>query len=173
MLSLIQFFFQLCLLKARPQELPASPVLLALVAAINVLVGIAVAAGSLGDTLTGLLASLVDAALLALVLWILLKAWGHPARFLQTATAAFGVSAMISVLSLPLQLLVIDAGDEPGVLASIAGLMFLVLVIWLQVALGNVLRHALGTSLLFGVGLAFLYALVSGTVIQRLFPVSL
>ena len=167
MLSLIRFFFLLCLLRTRPQDLPASQPLLVLVAAVNIVIATMVVTPALGSAFSSLLASLVDTAMLLGFVWLLLRFRSHPARFVQTATSALGVSAVIAVLSLPLQWAMSSAsGNSPP---EAAAQLFLLLIVWLQVALGHVLRHALEVHLLLGVGLAFLYAIVSGVVIQELF----
>ena len=171
MLSLFRFFLQLCLLRTRPQDLPSSEVLLGLTAAVNVVIGAVVVTPTLGSPMTALMASLLDTLVLGGAVWLLLRFRDHPARFVQTATASLGGSAVIAVLSLPLQwMLPADAESVTGT-AEAASLLFLVLIIWLQVALGHVLRHALDVSLALGIGLAFLYSMISGVVIQSLFMV--
>lgn len=171
MLSLFRFFFQLCLLRTRPQDLPSSEALLGVTAAFNVAIGAVVVTPTLGNALTALMASLLDTAILAGTLWLLLRFRDHPARFVQAATAALGVSAVIAVLSLPLQWLLPADPDAVTAPAEAASLLFLVLIVWLQVALGHVLRHALDVTLPLGIGLAFLYSMISGVVIQGLFMV--
>ena len=64
-----------------------------------------------------------------------------------------------------------DAADPNTITqaARTASLLILALVVWLQVALGHIFRHALEVTLLLGVGLAFLYSVVSENVIRALF----
>jgi hypothetical protein len=170
MLSLVRFFVQLCFLRARPQDLPASQALLGLVAAVNVLIGTLLVSPALGNPFTALQASLLDTAILAGFVWLLLRFRSHPGRFVQAATAAIGVSAVIAAASLPLQwMLPTDTAGGVTAAAETVSLALLLLIVWLQVALGHVLRHALDTSLMLGIGLAFLYAVVSGAIIQSLF----
>ena len=170
MLSLVRFFIQLCFLRARPQDLPASQALLGLVAAVNVLIGTLLVTPALGNPFTALQASLLDTAILAGFVWLLLRFRSHPGRFLQAATAAIGVSAVIAAASIPLQwMLPTDTTEGVTAAAETVSLALLLLIVWLQVALGHVLRHALDTSLMLGIGLAFLYSVVSGAVIQSLF----
>jgi len=169
MLPLIRFFIDLCLLRAKPQDLPTSQALFGLVVAVNVVIGGGAAAGALGGPLQGFLGGVLDTAILALYLWLLLGFRNHRERFLQTATAALGVSAMVSAVSLPLQWALPADPEAITAVSEAASLLFLVLVVWLQVALGHVLRHALSVSLLLGVGLSFVYAFVSGILIQTIF----
>lgn len=170
MLSLIRFFAQLCLLRTRPQDLPASQSLLGLVAIVNVIIGTVLVSPALGNPFTAFTASLVDTAVLAGFVLLVLKFRNHPERFIQTATSAIGVSAVISALSLPLQWMMPAPSEGMAApSAESASLMLLILIVWLQVALGHVLRHAIDVSLMLGVGLAFLYSLFSGAAIQSLF----
>jgi hypothetical protein len=169
MLSLLRFFFLLCLLRARPQDLPASQALLMVVAAANIVVGAIVVAPALNNAFAAILASLVDTGVLLGFIWLLLRFRNHPKRFLQAATAALGVGAVIATLSLPLQALLPTDPNTITPAAQAASLLILVLVVWLQVALGHVFRHALDVTLLLGVGLAFLYSVVSENVIRGLF----
>lgn len=169
MLSLFQFFAQLCLLRTRPQDLPSSQALFALVAAINIVVGTILVSPAVGNLFTAFMASLLDTLILAIFIWGLLRFRDHPERFLQTATSAIGVSLIIASLSLPLQWMMPTNAEEIAPTAQTASLMLLILIVWLQVALGHVFRHAFEVSLMLGVGLAFLYTLFSGAAIQSLF----
>ncbi len=170
MLSLIRFFAQLCLLRARPQDLPASQSLLGMVAIVNVIIGTILVAPALGNPIAAFFASLMDTVILGAFVFLVLKFRNHPERFIQTAASAIGVSAVISALSLPLQWM-LPVGPEGAAVpaAESASLMLLILIVWLQVALGHVLRHAIDVSLMLGIALAFLYSLFSGAAIQGLF----
>jgi len=172
MLALIQFYIQLCLLRAKPQDLPASQALLGLVAALNVILGGSIAAMAFGGPLQGLAAGLLDTALMGGYVWVLLGTRNYRERFVQTASAVLGVSALASAIGLPLQVLLPVEGEVVTAAGQFASLSLLALIIWLQVALGHIFRHALGISLMLGVGLAFVYAFVSGMFLQSLFLAS-
>lgn len=169
MSPLLRFFLLLCLLRTRPQDLPASQTLLTVVAAVNVIIGAIVVAPALSNAFAAVLASLVDTGVLLAYVWLLLRFRSHPKRFLQTATAAVGVSGLIAALSLPLQAMLPVEPDAVTPAARTASLLILALVVWLQVALGHIFRHALEVTLLLGVGLAFLYSVMSENVIRALF----
>jgi hypothetical protein len=167
MLSLIRFFFLLCLLRTRPQDLPASQALLVLVAAANILIATVLVWNRLGEPFTGLLAGLLDTAILSGFIALLLRFRGSLGRFLQAATAALGASAVISAISFPVEVAVSSGVEAGGTSAQLIAVVFL-LFVWLQVALGHVFRHALDVSMPLGVGLAFAYSVASATMTQHL-----
>jgi len=173
MLTLLRFFIDLCLLRARPQDLPASPILLVLVAAIGISIGTPAAAPAFGSLLAGFGISLVDAAVLAGFIAVLLQFRKHPERFVQTATSALGANLVLSAIGLPLQWALPQDPETAGMFGQIASVIFQFIILWVVVVIGHVLRHALGISLLAGVGLAFGYAILSGLVILSLFAPAL
>ena len=169
MFSLIRFFIQLCLLRARPQDLPASPVLLWLTTAVNIGLGALISVATFGGFGASLGASALDAAVLAAFIALMLRFRNHPERFVQTLTAAMGIGALVSAIGLPLQWLVPDDPQNAGGAAQVALLLLQLLSLWVLVVLGHVLRHALDTLLPLGIGLAFAYTLISGSFIFALF----
>lgn len=141
--SLFRFFFDLILLRRTPQELPASSTLLGLMLVVNLLVGTAGTLDNFGGILPSLSANLLDICVILGLLYVALVLVSHRARFVQTATAILGVGTLFGIIVLILVLLM--GGDRvPG---EIIGLSNLVLLIWLHVALGHVLRHALEVTL--------------------------
>jgi len=173
MLPLLRFFIDLCLLRARPQDLPASPLLLVLVAAIGVSIGTPAAAPVFGSLFAGFGVSLVDAAVLAGFIAVLLRFRGYPERFVQSATSALGANLVLSAIGLPLQWALPQDPEAASLIGQLASVIFQFLILWIVVVIGHVLRHALNIGLLAGVGLAFGYAILSGLVILSLFAPAL
>ena len=173
MFPLIRFFIELCLLRARPQDLPSSEMLLALVAAANILLSTLGAIPTFGSVGAGFGASALDTAFLAAFIWALLRFHNRPERFVQTTTAALGIGVVVSVVSLPLQMML---PDDPAAAesAQVPLALLQVLTLWILVAIGHVLRHALDVRLPLGIGLALLYAVTSGALILTFFlpPIS-
>ncbi len=166
---LLRFFLDLCLLKAAPQDAPASQELLGLVLFVNLVVGIALAKRALGGLGPALTASLIDAAVMLGLLWIALRVRGRSARFLQTATAVLGAGALLAALALPLQALA-AANEGDSTVAGLAGIFAVALMIWMQVVIGQILHHALEVSLVVGVLLAIAYMFLSNGLLVSLFP---
>ncbi|MGB5563932.1 MAG: hypothetical protein WBN02_16625 [Sedimenticolaceae bacterium] len=165
MLALFRFFVELALLRRGPQDLPASPALLALLAGLNVLVGAANGTDLVGGARAAIGANLLDLLLSMLLLFALLQFKGHLARWQQTATAFFGLGVLAGLI-----MLFIRTPAESLGITGLAMLLDVVLAIWLHVALGNVLRHALGIPLMPGVIIVLSYTVLAFNLIARIFP---
>ena len=163
--ALIRFFVELAILRRGPQDLPASSTLLSLAAVLNVLIGSANGKALFGTVGAALGANLLDLVLTLLMLYLLLQFRGHAARLQQTTTAFFGLGALAGLV----MLLIRPAAELLGA-PQVAMLVDLVLAIWLHVALGSVLRHAIGVPLLAGVIIMLSYTVMAFSVIARVFP---
>lgn len=167
MLKLFNFFVDICLLRRAPQDLPASVPLFTIVIFLSVVIG----AVGVSDVISGtasIAAAMLDAIIVLVLLRLVLMIQNHSPRFLQTATAVFGSSAVLGMIALPLQLVAGDASGENAI-APIVSIAYLMLLVWVQLVIGHILRHALNVSLTLGVGLALTYSVLSGIVIQTLF----
>jgi len=165
MLALIRFFVALATLRRGPQDLPASPALLVLLAGLNVLVGTVNGAELFGGLRAALGANLLDLLLSMLMLFALLQVKGHPARWQQTASAFLGLGTLAGLI-----MMFIKPPAELLGITELAMMMDLVLAIWLHVALGSVLRHALGVPLFAGVIIVLSYTVLAFNIIARVFP---
>ena len=174
MYALLNFFVDLCLLRRKPQDLPASQPLLVLALPINLSIGVATLAPQLGNVAHALLACLLDLTLsLGLVAWVL-RLRGHYGRWLQTATALVGTGILLGLAIMPLVM-----GGEPAVegapvstAAMLSALALLFLLIWAQVVTGHILRHAFDIPLPAGIGLAVGYFLFMNALLSALFATS-
>jgi hypothetical protein len=165
--QLVNFFVDLCLLRAAPQAMPASGVLLGLTLVLNVLVGVLILAGISVGPGAALGESLLEAGISLFALRLALLLRGHVARFRQTATALMGSNLLLGLAALP----ALDLGkDGDSELAVLGSLYLLLLMLWSMVVLGHILRHALELSLGEGVTLAALYTLISYAFLSTLFP---
>ncbi|GAB4393800.1 MAG: hypothetical protein Tsb005_13630 [Gammaproteobacteria bacterium] len=148
MKAIIRLFWQVCLLRLGPQDLPYSTTLFSLI--ILGYVGVNLAQGTFYQPLTSaiwqtcILLS-VDLLFLAVVLYLRTKI----ARYIQTACAILGVNTLINVLILPVALIhvtfIAQINNELALFAL--GMLFLILVlginIWLIVINSHIFRHAL------------------------------
>ena len=105
MLALVRFFWQLCLLRRGPQDLPASAPLLGLLAVLNVLIGAAGTLAHFGGAPRAFAASLLDALIMAGLVYATLAFAGHRPRLVQVLTAVYGIGVLFGAVFLPLQLL--------------------------------------------------------------------
>jgi hypothetical protein len=161
-------FVGICLLRAAPQDLPASRALLALVLTAYLLLAWLLAIPAYGQT-RAVGVALLDTALLAAFIQILLFLLSRRARILQTLTAMAGSSSLLGVIALPLVLW----GQPSQAGEPVSGLLlyaWLSLLLWNLVVAGHILRHALSTSFGIGLGVALLYALFNMQLMATLFP---
>ena len=159
---------EICLLRAGPQDLPATTQFLALALAGYFLVDVLIL--QLGFPLSAALAaSLLDVLLMAAFVQILLRVVAKPERFPQTLAALAGTGQLLGLLAWPLIKGMVDA--EAGAdSASGLALLRLALLAWSLVVTGHIVRHAMSTSLAMGVGIAVLYNLLSIMIVSAVFP---
>jgi hypothetical protein len=165
MLVLIRFFIQLAALRRAPQDLPASPALLVMFAVLSALVGTVNGMELFGGARAALGANLLDLFLTMVLLFALLQFKGHLPRWQQTATAFFGLGVLAGLV-----MMLLRAPAEMLGIGDLAMLVDLVLAVWLHIALGNVLRHALEIPLLAGVMVVLSYTVLAFNLIARIFP---
>lgn len=167
MLVIINFFIELALLRRAPQELPASPALFSVVLVVGLGAGLLLALTAEAGLGSALLQSLLDLALMLGALWVALSLLERRARFLQTATALIGVDTLITLLALLPAGLAQPVNAESGLLA-LAGMLFLLLVVWSILAAGHILRHAFALTLPQGVAIAVGFDLLSFMIVSGL-----
>jgi len=172
-ITLFRAFFNICLLKSKPQDLPSSYdlllVCLFLYAFINALL-----ASTTTTPGNAILSGVFETFLVAIITLVILKLNHHPERWIQTLTALAGTGSILGILALPLftGALLLNTGDF---LHGMLVILYLVLIIWSLAIMGHILRHALNTTIGVGVAFAVFYvliisiligALVSGTVVE-------
>lgn len=165
----LKILIGMCLLRASPQDLPASRA-----GMLGALVAYA-AAGVLGvlDVLTfenAILAAAVDTLLLAAVTHLVLQWRRLENRVTQTLTALAGCGALLSLLAWGAAGLVREAFQPEGVLGSVTApslahsWVWAAFLVWYTLVFGHVLRHALSITLAAGVAASLLYLIVSMSV---------
>jgi len=167
---LLQRVFDICLLRAGPQDLPASRFLLVLGVLAYAAVGMVMSTQNLDIGQAVLLVAL-DGALLAGLLFALLWARDLLERYQQTLTALFGTGAILQLAALPiLSWQQAGLGDDtisPALMA--ASLLLWMWLLWDLIVIGHILRHTLSTRLPIGVLLALAYLFISYSVTRILF----
>ena len=166
MIKLINYFVDVCLLRRGPQDAPASSALLLLVLIINLVIS-SIGVSDIIPGAKAVAAAIVDAIIIIVFLQLVLKLKNRSDRFIQTATATFGTGALLGMLALPLQLAV--GSESAGNGSQSIAIFYLVLLVWVQVVIGHILRHALNVPFSLGIGLALVYSVLSGVLIQSLF----
>jgi len=159
----VQQFLRICLdivlWRRGPQDLPASSLLLAIAVGVYVAVS-AVQLALLGESAaTWFFFVVVDPLLLAAWVWLVLRLYGHPERFLQTAAAVFGTGAVLGIgLYLPLQLIITGFGHEPT--SGLAQFFALLLVVVFALVTGRIFKLATDSSMFTGIAVSLTYFLV-------------
>jgi hypothetical protein len=165
---LIRYYIELCLLRRAPQDLPASTALFWTVLAVDLAVGLVVglAAGlPLGASLAQ---DLFEAALMLGALYAGLYLTRHPERFLQSASALLGSSALISLAALaPLSLN--PTGSEETDAAALGALLLLAILAWSIVVTGHILRHTFAIGLGQGAAIAVAFQILAISLLGGLF----
>ena len=152
---LLKTYLRLCLLRANPQDLPGSGVLvlssLAAYAAMDV-VGVL----DIISPASALMAAAVDTLILVAVTHLALRWRRFENRFSQTLAALAGCGALLSLAA--------------WVVAAMAGRtispewIWAPFLVWYTVVFGHVLRHALSIPMAAGIAAGFLYLMLSMSV---------
>lgn len=169
--KLINVFVNICLLRAGPQDLPASSFLMLLTAVLGLMTGTVVLGSAFNNPFEALLAQLMDLIFLVLFLRLGLTYKRIEARFLQSATALFGCGVLINIAIMPVQLMM---GGDPAAsaLGQVGVLFFLLLSVWTLVVIAHVFRHTFETNFLAGSMLAIGYFIFINWLVQLFFTVS-
>ena len=168
MLQLIRAWFEICLLRRAPQDLPASGYLLGISLCCYGLVSVLVSSRSYTFSMA-LLLTVVDLGLLVIFAWSLLYLQSKMARLNQTLSALAGTGSLMGLIALPLLLTIApDAGTTDPVPAPLQSL-WLLLLLWNLFIMAHIIRHALSSSFAIGFGISLLYALLNMQVIVTLF----
>ena len=160
MLILFKLYRDVCLLRAGPQDLPASQsaLTLSLLAYAATSIALSVLTQSFENNV---LYGLADTLTLAALTFTLLMVRRLPQRFTQTLSALAGTGAMIALLAVPLVLL-----------QNVTPLPLLLITVWNLAVTGHILRHALNVSLPMGILASMGYLLASLTLAMLLAPAS-
>jgi hypothetical protein len=141
-MPILKIILDICLLRGRAQDLPASMNLVWLTAAASVAVN-AVGMPGQATNLAQLLFVVSQAILFGAVIWLLLRLRGFPARWTQTITALYAVDAVFSLLLLPLLPALMDMVKQgPDAKPGWEAYILLVLSGWLLLIIARVLREA-------------------------------
>jgi len=168
-MQLIKVFWDICAVKAAPQDLPASTFLLGL-ALLAYLVTGAVVATFQWPLSQAILAAFLDTAFLTVLSRVLLWARMLSGRFVQTLTALAGSGAVMTVIALPLVIWQSFVGVTDANAPTLPSWLLMIWMIWNVVVVGHILRHALSTVLPLGIGLAAVYAYITFQLMRIFLP---
>jgi hypothetical protein len=166
--ALARLYFAIAIWRRGPQDLPAIGILLPLTIAAYVLLSAAV--GELLPSLRPgwLLQVAADALFMAAWYWLLLAIARRRERYLQTATALFGLQTVLAAPSMAVVWLMQRLAQDASLRVPVY-IVALALAIWTLVAIGHILRAALERPLALCLLLALLQMLVEEVVFLRIF----
>jgi hypothetical protein len=169
MLRLAKAFWDIALWRRTPAQLPASLLLLALVAGAAALLEIGSAFLPPASTDHMVTRLLLSVALPPAFAWTVLAVTGRRPRFLQTSSALLGVGVLAEIVLYPLGSLIHVIGSDR--LASVPlGVLMLIGLIWYVLACTNIWRSALDSGVALGVAVSVGYLMLSILLEQRLLP---
>ena len=163
MFELLKLFFDICLLKKGPQDIPGFNSLLRLLIIAHMSVSYLVLRFNI-DSSDAALQVLAEVLLILGLAWPILYLAKKQARFQQTASALLGTGAIISFIAIPAMATLVSQGT------GLAFFTVILLMIWHWAITGHIFSQALDQPLSFGLGIAFIYILVSYQIIAILFP---
>ena len=166
--ALIHPFIRICMLRMRPQDLPTSSTLLAVVLVTHTLVGVCVAAVDLRFG-PALVAGVTDTALMCGLTTALLMLCKLRARAVQTLTALAGAGTVIGFLAFPISLWLHDAeaAREPSPALMV---VLLAVLAWSLAVSGHILRHALSAPFYVGLLVSVGFYWISVRILHGFFP---
>jgi hypothetical protein len=168
MSEFIRLYTQIALLRRGPQDLPAS--LLLLVLTLGAYLAVSFLLSSVLPPMKGWPAPLLIDALFTLVWYVaLLRLVGRPERTLQTATAVFGLQAVLAPLSIASEWLTRRFAAD-GTWQLPVTCAALLLVAWLIAASSHIVKAALEWSGTASVALVILQLLAGWLLLLALFP---
>jgi len=167
MQALIFRFFDICLFRAGPQDLPSSLFLLRFVVVINVIVGMFIHLQTKSFT-QSLMISLFSVVWLIAFLYISLQLRGKLTRLRQTTIAMMGTNVILSLLIMPFLYHVV-ASELAGESALVALQFFLLLLVWDITVFAHIIRHSLDIRFAYGFAISIGYLVLSWAVIEMIF----
>ena len=157
------------MLRMKPQDLPSSSTLLALVLVAHTLVGVAVAAVNLRFA-QALAAGFIDTALMCGLTTGLLMLRTLRERTVQTLTALAGAGSIIGFVAYPVSLWLHDA-HQANEQSPALGALLLLMLGWSLTVSSHILRHALSAPFYVGLLVSVAFYWISVRILSGLFPI--
>ena len=167
MSNIIKIFFDICLLRKGPEDLPVNGVLMLVLVVISLFVSVWIGLIIYGKQVA-ISISIVELIFSIIFVKILLRK--NPERFMQTFSAMLGAVTIINIISLPI-LIPLTYEELNQNIASLFGLLSFALLIWVVVVCGSIFSRAISSGLRYGILISVGYALLSIIILQLLLAV--
>ena len=156
MSQFLKVFLDIVLWRRGPQDLPASNLLLGIAFAAYVAVSAVQLSLLRESAATWLVFLVLDPVLLTSCVWLLLRLYGHPERFPQTAAAVLGTGALLGLLLyLPLQMLLSALHQGPD--THLARIFAVLLLACFALVTGRILKLGTDSNLFTGIAVSLTY----------------
>ena len=159
--------WEICLLRAAPQDIPASSALLLIALAVFFVMSFLVALTKLSFS-QSLGAATADMVLLLFISYVMMWVKVTMNRWCQMATSMAATTALLGVIALPLAVMQVSL-DPEGMLVSFVMLFLLAVMIWNLVIVAHIFKHAVDANIYFAVILAGVYMYISLKIMSVLF----
>jgi len=128
---LFKLFFDICLLRAKPQDVPSSSALMLLTLFVVIASGVPAIMDRMGGLGPAIMIGLFDAALILAILKICLTLMKLSSRLVQTATAMFGTGVIINLFTLPVMRL-LNVSPKESASLFLGALLYFALLVWID-----------------------------------------
>ncbi len=154
MTLILNYCWQMCLLRIGPDRLPAHPFTLGLFLGVYLATALLIQWLALPNSTLLRILGMVFAGILiqAALTYSLLLFMSFAHRFIATYSAILGTNAIILIVQLPL-ILLLQSSDDQALLQSVTFISWLCAGWWLAIA-GNIYRRATNISLIQGAAFA-------------------
>jgi len=169
MLVYVQTLINIALRRLGPEDLPDSRFLLGLTLLAYLLLQVPLAWIAYGPSTEIVTTIAVSALLLIGFLWALLRLMGLRSRFRQTLTALLGVSALLSLLSIPFSVWH-EATKDVQPATALPSISILAIMLWSVVIDGHIMSRALSKPFAVGLMIAIAYFFLHMRVLFELMP---
>jgi len=162
-------FIDICRLRAAPQDLPASRLLMGITLFAYGVMALFLTVGEMGLG-TAIQVGLADALLLAGLAYIMLWVRDVTERYVQMVTAMAGSCALLELLLWPLLTLQQYGINDGGMFfVVIATILLWAWLIWEVAIIANIVKHALDASIWMALIISFFYIFISYGAMRTLF----
>jgi len=162
--QLLKIFVDICLFRAKPEQLPYSYFLMMLCIIAYMVSGMAVSLINQSVS-KAVLIVVVDTVMMLSFIYVGLWIRSFLNRARKTITAIAGTGTLFTIIGLPLMMAL---NNQPKDQSSIFSVLILIVVIWNVAVVGHILRSALSMPSWVGVTIALMYFYVSINVLSVL-----
>lgn len=158
------YYFRMATLRANPQDGPGSKALQTVLIVFYIVLSV-INALSLYDVTRGFFHSIIDLGILFVFTLLLLRT--QPQRVRQTFNAFLGVGLCIGLIHTICSYSFISGEDEKTI-SDLGRIFFFIIFVWIIVAYGHIVRHAIEVNLAAGASISLAYTLINAFVLLTL-----